>query len=97
MKHTFKLLLFPGGADVGGVLAVALKEMRLLSVDFNGQWIAVSVAFGGLILGNYIDNNRESARIERELEQDRIRSEKERKITTGQSSILVPKEGARLL
>jgi len=64
--------------------------MRLLGVDFNGQWIAVIVAFGGLILGNYIDNNRESARIERELEQDRIRSEKERKITTRSVKYILP-------
>lgn len=75
MRHGFKLILFLAGSVVGAVLAVVLKEAGLLGADFNGQWIGVIVAFGGLILGNYIDNHRESARIARELEQDRIRSE----------------------
>ena len=79
MKHTFKLLLFPGGAVLGGILAVALKEAGLLGAGFDGRWIAVIVAFGGLFLGNHIDNNRESARIAHELERDRIPSETERK------------------
>lgn len=69
-RHGFKIGLFVAGALAGGILAIVLKHVGVLGDDFNGQWIAVIVAFGGLVLGNYIDNNRDAARIARELEQE---------------------------
>jgi hypothetical protein len=53
-----------------GILAIVLKHVGVLSADFNGQWIGVIVAFGGLTLGNYIDNTREAARIALELDRE---------------------------
>lgn len=70
MRHGFKLGFFIGGAVAGGILAIVLKHFGVLGADFNGQWIGVIVAFGGLILGNYIDNNRDAARIAREIERE---------------------------
>jgi hypothetical protein len=78
-RHGFKIGLFIAGAVLGGILAIVLKHVGVLGDDFNGQWIGVIVAFGGLILGNYIDNNRDAARLARELEQERIHSESKQK------------------
>lgn len=79
MTNTVKLILFPVGALTGGILAIVLKDAGVLSADFNGRWLAVALAFGGLILGHYIDNKRECARIARGLDEDRLRFEKEGK------------------
>jgi hypothetical protein len=79
MTNTVKLILFPVGALAGGILAIVLKDSGVLSAGFDGRWIAAALAFGGLILGHYIDNRRECARIVRELGEDRIRFEKEGK------------------
>jgi hypothetical protein len=77
MTNTMKIILLPVGAICGGILAIALKHIGLLPAYFDGRWIAAGLALAGLILGHYIDNKRECARIDRELEQDRMRSESE--------------------
>ena len=74
MTYTLKLLFFPGGAILGGILAIALKQWGILPADFDGRWIAVVFALGGLALGHWIDNKRECARIARELDEDRLRA-----------------------
>ena len=74
-----KKILFPVGAVLGGIVALALRQAGILSTGFDGRWIAVAAAIGGLLLGHYIDNNRECEQIARELDQDRIRSENERR------------------
>ena len=77
MTNTIKLILFPAGVVLGGIIAIALKHVGILSADFDGRWIAAVLAFGGLILGHHIDNKRECARIARELEQDHNRYEQQ--------------------
>lgn len=73
MTNTIKLILFPVGAIAGGILSLALKQSEILPASFDGRWIAVAFAIGGLIVGHYFDNRRECARIARELEQDCLR------------------------
>jgi hypothetical protein len=71
------MILFPVGALVGGIIALALKEAGVLSAEFDGRWIAVAIGIGGLLLGHYFDDKRECARIARELDEDRIKYEKQ--------------------
>jgi hypothetical protein len=91
MTNSFKLILFPVGGVSGGILALALKQGQLLPEAFDGRWIALGFALGGLVLGHYIDNKRECARIARELEQERIEAPNA-KIALGR--LLISQSGA---
>jgi uncharacterized protein YcfJ len=72
-EHMMKVILFAVGALAGGILGIALSHFEILGASFDGRWVAVAFAIGGLILGNHIDNKREAARIARELNEDRAR------------------------
>jgi len=71
----FKVILFACGSLVGFVLGIALTHNSILPASIDARWVVVAVAFIGGLIGHYIDNNRESALIARELEHDRIRAE----------------------
>jgi hypothetical protein len=81
----FKVILFACGGFIGFILGVALQHNGVLPASFDARWVVVAVAFVGGFIGHYIDNNRESAQIARELEQDRIRAE-DRSRSRGSSS-----------
>lgn len=94
MTNTFKIILFPVGAVAGGIFAIALKHWEILSKDFDGRWIGVGVAFSGLILGHYIDNKLECARIARELEAEGIEIVNLKSETDSLGRLLLSQSGA---
>jgi hypothetical protein len=75
----YKVILFACGGFIGFILGIALQHNELLPAGFDARWVVVALAFVGGFIGHYIDNNRESAQIARELERDRIRSENDAK------------------
>lgn len=91
MTNSFKLILFPVGGVSGELLALALKQGQLLPEAFDGLWIAVGFALGGLLLGHYLDKKRESAGIARELEQEGIEASTAK---TALGRLLISQSGA---
>jgi hypothetical protein len=75
MRRGFTLGLFIAGGVFGGVVAIVYEA--ILPEALRGRWLNAIFALVGLVVGNFIDNNRESKRIARELEQDRIRANEE--------------------